>query len=87
MSQSFTKQNKTTFSNTTSFTSIALNKIPSTAPSEWDQKRMRENKKSIRLATLQYANCMPAICKWLTDLLHSFFVFKATFYIYIYFTV
>lgn len=37
------------------------------------KKRMRENKKSIRLATLQYANCMPAICEWLTDLLHSFF--------------
>ena len=73
MSQPFTKQNKTTFSNTTFFTSIALNQIPSTAPSEWDQKRMRENKKSIRLATLQYANCMPAICEWLTDLLHSFF--------------
>ena len=73
MSQPFTKQNKTTFSNTTSSTSIALNKIPSTAPSEWGQKRMRENKKSIRLATLQYANCRPAICEWLTDLLHSFF--------------
>ena len=72
MSQSFTKQNKTAFSHKTSFTSIALNKIHSTASSEWDQKRMRENKKSIRLATLQYANCMPAICEWLTDLLHSF---------------
>lgn len=73
MSQPFTKQNKTAFSNTTSFTSIVSNKIASTAPSEWSQKRMRENKKSIRLATLQYANCMPAICEWLTDLLHSFF--------------
>jgi len=45
MSQPFTKQNKTTFYNTTFHTSIALNKIPSTAPSEWGQKRMRENKK------------------------------------------
>ena len=73
MSQPFTKQNKTAFSNTTFSTSTTLNKIPSTAPSEWGQKRMRENLKSIRLATLQYANCRPAICEWLTDLLHSFF--------------
>lgn len=73
MSQPFTKQNKTIFSNTTFYTSTALNKIASTAPSEWGQKRMRENKKSIRLATLQYANCKSAICEWLADLLHSFF--------------
>ena len=51
MSQPFTKQNKTAFPHKTSFTNIALNKIPSTAPSEWGQKRLRENKKSIRLTT------------------------------------
>ena len=37
------------------------------------KKECEKIKKSIRLATLQYANCMPAICEWLTDLLHSLF--------------
>ena len=82
MSQPFTKQNKTAFSHKTFFTSTTLNKIASTAPSEWGQKRMRENKKSIRLATLQYANCSTAICEWLTDLLHSFFSCLKRLFIY-----
>lgn len=47
MSQSFTKQNKTTFSNTTFSTNIALNKIPSTAPSEWGQKKECEKIKKV----------------------------------------
>lgn len=37
------------------------------------KKECEKIKKSIRITTLQYANCMPAICEWLTDLLHSFF--------------
>lgn len=66
MSQPFTKQNKTTFSHKTSFTNIALNKIASTAPSEWGQKKNERKLKKYSISHL-------AICEWLTDLLHSFF--------------
>ena len=52
MSQPFTKQSKTAFSHKTSFTSIALNKIASTAPSEWGQKKNARNLKKYSISHL-----------------------------------
>lgn len=45
MSQPFTEQNKTAFSNTTFSTSIASKITASTAPSEWGQKECEKIKK------------------------------------------
>ena len=72
MSQPFTKQNKTTFSNTTSFTSIALNQIPSTAPSEWGQNKNARKLKKYSISHL--AICELQACNMrMVDRLIAFF--------------